>query len=141
MILLEQGQTKSVILTLSESVNFTGSPVYFLFRFYNLTTHDEKLFTASDVSTNIARYNEFNITLTGSSYENLTGGTIHLNTDGEAFYEIYEQLSPTNLYLSGTSGTIIEQGIVQIKGGISPISPIIDKQYSGMTQTYRGYEG
>jgi hypothetical protein len=138
MIKLEQNTTNRTILTLSESVTYTGSPVYFLFRFYNLTTHQEKLFTASDVSTNIVRYNEFNITLTGSSYENLSGGTISLQPDGELYYEVYEQLSPTNLALSGTSGTILEKGMVQVKG--TDLN-IINVSYSGTPNTYIGYEG
>ena len=138
MIKLEQNSTKPVILTLSESVTYTGSPIYFLFRFYNLTSHQEKLFTTPDVSTNIGRYNQFNITLTGSTYENLTGGTISLQPDGELYYEIYEQLSPTNLSLSGTSGTIIEQGLVQVKG---TSFDLINVSYSGTPNTYLGYEG
>lgn len=137
MIKLTQNTSNNVILTLSESVTYTGSPVYFLFRFINQTTKDEKLFTAQDTSTNIVRYNQFNITLTGSTFENLTGGTICINPDGQLFYEVYEQKSPTNLSLSGTSGKIIEQGIVKVEGSLQ--SPII-MSYSGQSQTYMGYQ-
>lgn len=137
MIKLNQNSINSVVLTLSESVTYTGTPVYFLFRFINQTTKEEKLFTAPDTSSNIVRYNQFNITLTGASYENLTNGVININPDGQLFYEVYEQLDPANLSLSGTSGTIIEQGIVKVEGTLQ--SPII-MSYSGQSQTYMGYQ-
>jgi len=137
MIKLTQNQSNRVILTLSESVTYTGSPIYFLFKFTSESTKEEKLFTAQDVSTNIVRYNEFNIILTGSTSENLTGGTININPDGQLFYEIYEQTSPTNLSISGTSGNIIESGIVKVEGILQ--SPIT-MSYSGQSTTFLGYQ-
>lgn len=137
MIQLTQNSENNVILTLSESVTYTGSPIYFLFRFYNLTTHDEKLFTAADISTNIIRYNQFNIILTGNTFQNLTAGTISMAPDGETFYEVYEQINQTNLALSGTSGIILESGIVQVKGtNLNRIT----YSYSGTPNIYLGYQ-
>ncbi len=135
-----QNSVNTIRPTLSESVTYTGSPVYFLFRFYNLTTHVEKLFTATDLSTNIARYNEFNIRLSGSSFENFTASTptINISTDTEIFYEVYEMLNPTNLFISGTSCNILEKGIIRVTGSTYPI---IAKSYTGQSTTYKGYSG
>ena len=134
---LKQNTINPVILTLSESVTYTGNPIYFLFKFVNLTTREEKLFTAQDISNNIVRNNKFNITLTGATSEDLINGIININPDGELFYEVYEQLSPTNLSISGTSGKIIEKGIVQVYGtNLSPIT----MSYSGQAQTFLGYQ-
>jgi hypothetical protein len=137
-MILNNNSTNRVDFTLSESVTYTGSPVYFLFRLYSLTTHEEKLFTATDISNNIQRYNRFNITLTGATYENLTGGTIHIDPIGEYYLDIYQQAMPTNLSLSGVSGGIIERQLVQIKGQDLTITNI---SYSGTPNTYLGYNG
>ena len=137
-MILNQNSSNNVILTLSESVKYTGSPVYFLFRLYNLTTHDEKLFTSPDLSTNIVRYNKFNWILTGSTYENLTGGTISIQPDGELYLDVYEQLTPHNLAISGTSGIVIEKDLVQVKVKGANLDIIT---YSGTPTTYLGYEG
>jgi len=138
MITLEQNKINTnIILTLSEAVTYTASSVYFLFRFIDETTQVEKLFTTSDLSTNIVRFNNFTITVSGSSYENLTGGTINLPIDGKLKYEVYEMLNPTNLYLSGTSGTILETGFVQVSGSTN--MEIINNTYSGSPSTYLVY--
>lgn len=136
-MILKQNQSNTVILTLSESVVVTGSPIYFLFRLYNLTTHQEKLFTSPDLSTNIVRYNKFEWTLTGSSYENLTGGTINIQPDGELYLDVYEQTTPHNLAISGTSGIIIEKQLVQVKGTDLNRFNI---SYSGNSNLYNAYQ-
>lgn len=134
MIFLSQNTINPVYLTLSESVTLTATNVYFLFKFIDETTHSQLLFTAPDLSTNTLRYNLFNITLSGSAYQNLTAGTISLNPDGKYKYEVYEMTGQTNLLVSGTTGTIIEQGIVTVSGtNISDIS----YEYDGLSgQTF-----
>ena len=135
---LNQNTSNTVRLTLSESITLTASPIYFLFKLINQSTNVEKIFTATDTSTNIARYNQFNIILTGSSFENLTGGTINLLPDSEHKYEVYEMLSPTNLFISGTSRTIIEKGIFKVSG---ITTNNIVTSYSGQNTTYNYYTG
>lgn len=126
MILLQQNQANNVYLTLSEKVTLTGSPVYFLFRFKNLTTKDVVLFTAPDSSTAITNFNQFTITLTGSSL-NYTAGTISLHPDGKWQYDCYEMTGQTNLFVSGTTGTILETGIVKVSGtNLSDVSYLYD---------------
>ena len=141
MIHLNQNQENIVYLTLSEAVTLTATPVYFLFRFVSETTNDEILFTAPDITTAITRYNEFNFTLTGATSPNInfTAGTISMSPFGEYIYEVYEMYSPTNLFLSGTSGTILETGIVKLSGATA--STFINQTYTGSPQTYGFYQG
>lgn len=137
MLHLVQSNTTNVRLTLNESITLTGTPVYFLFNFKNETTQDNFYFTATDVSTATTRYNEFQLTLTGSSNVNLTAGTISMNPDGRWTYKVYEQYSNSNLALSGTSGTIIEKGLVTLSG--TSTHDIVENYYSGASQTYNYY--
>jgi hypothetical protein len=132
---LIQNSTNTVDFTLSESTTLTASSVYYLFKLVSTETRDEILFTASDISTNTLRYNRFNITLTGSN-TNYTAGTITLNPDGEYFYYVYEMLDPSNLFLSGTSGTIIENGIINVTGSTSSY---ITNSYTGQSTTFNYY--
>lgn len=136
MIRLGYNQQNRVALNLSEAVTLTGSPVYFLFRFVSDSTNDEKIFVAPDLSTNILRYNRFNIIVTAGT-ENLTASTINLNPKGEYIFTCYEQYSPTNLSLTGTSGVILKQGIVQLTGSSMTY---YDGSYTGQTETYSYYQ-
>ena len=142
MILLNQNSSNIVYLTLSESVpnSFTSTTPYFLFRFVSFTTNNEVLFSAQDISTAITRYNQFVITLTGATAPNLnyTGGTIYMEPAGEWTYEVYPMYSPTNLFLSGTTGTLIEKGIVTLSG--TSASTYITQEYTGETKTYGYYQ-
>lgn len=136
MIRLGQNQINTAYLTLSDSVTLSSNTVYFLFRFVSETTNDEVLFTCPDISTNTLRYNQFNITVTGTT-QNLTAGIINMNPRGEYIYEIYEQYSPTNLALSGTSGVILENGFVQLTGTSMSYTT---QSYTGQSTTYQYYE-
>lgn len=136
MFRLGQNQSNTVYPTVSDSVTLTGTPVYFLFQFVSETTNDEVFFTCPNVSTNIARYDQFNITVTAGT-QNLTAGTINLNPKGEYIYNIYEMYSQTNLDLSGTTGVILETGIVQLTG--TSLS-YITQNYTGQTGTYDFYQ-
>lgn len=135
-LVLNQNSVNYIYPTLSESITLTATPVYFLFHFKSETTQEEIWFTSPDLSTNTIRNNKFQITLTGSVYQNLTAGTISMNPSGKWTYEAYEMLSQTNLALSGTSGTILEYGQVQLVG--TPIN-IVDEYYSGQSTTYDYY--
>lgn len=133
---LNQNSSNYIYPTLSESITLTATPVYFLFNFVSETTQEDIWFTAEDLSTNTIRYNKFQITLTGSSYQNLTAGTISMNPAGKWTYKVYEMLNQTNLELSGTTGTVLEYGQIQVVD--TPVV-IIDEYYSGQSTTYSYY--
>lgn len=138
MILLNQNTSNRVRITVTDNISLTATPIYYLFRFVDYTTNDQILFTTENVTTAITRYDEFIVTLTGSSnWQNLTGGTIYMEPKGEWRYEVYEQYSQTNLSLSGTSGRILEQGIVIVSG--TPLT-YTTQNYSGMSTTYSYYQ-
>lgn len=141
MILLNQNTTNNVYLTLSESVTLTGSPVYFLFNFTNETTKDEVNFIANNVSSNIVRYDKFEITLTASTAPNIdyTNGVISLDPYGKWNYKVYEQLSSTNLNVENANG-IIEYGIVKVNADNTINTDAIIQEYTGMTDTYFYYQ-
>jgi hypothetical protein len=141
MIVLNQNSSNNVYLTLSESVTLSANTVYFLFRLTDETTKEEVLFTAPDLSTNLYRYNKFNITLTGSTAPNIdyTNGIISLNPYGKWNYEVYEQLSSTNLFLSGATGPI-EYGIVKVNPSNAINADGVIAEYTGMTDTFYYYQ-
>lgn len=130
---------ENVILTLSENVTLTAGTVYFLFKFTDEEKNTDLLFSASDESTNIIRYNKFTITLTGETETNLTGGTINFGC-GKFKYEVYEMSDRNNLLIDGTTGIILEKGIVQINGCDETI---ITKSYDPGTtyKKYKSYNG
>ena len=142
MMLLNQNSSNIVYLTLSDAVpnSFTSTTPYFLFRLVSFTTNDEVLFSAQDISTATTRYNQFVITLTGATSPNLnyTGGTIHMEPAGEWWYEAYVMYNPLNLFLSGTTGTILEKGIATLSG--TSASTYITQEYTGQSTTYGYYQ-
>ena len=93
MILINKNTTNKVILTLSEKTTLTNAK--YLFEITNDMSNAVKCFIASDISTNKVRYNEFdfieNVT------ENLLNGTFSLLLSGFYKYNVYEQVSTTNL--------------------------------------------
>lgn len=141
MIVLNQNASNNVYLTLSESVTLNANTVYFLFKFVDETSKEEVIFTASDVSTNTIRYNLFNITLTASTASNIdyTNGIISLSPFGKWTYEVYNQLSSTNLDLNNASGPI-EKGIVTVNALNTINVDGIVNEYTGMTETYNYYQ-
>lgn len=118
-LLLKQDQSNRVAVTLNENTTLTGSTFYL----WNMTSDDsgESIqFIATDVSTNLFRYNQFNIILTGSSFTNLTAGTINTSQNGTYKYEIHQQNSNTNLLTASASG-IVELGRIVVSGtSVSP---------------------
>ncbi len=79
MIKLEQNTINDVVLTLREMT--TISNPFYLFEFVSDDTNESKVFTASDVSTNKGRYNEFKIELSDGT-ERLPKGGIKTNLKG-----------------------------------------------------------
>jgi hypothetical protein len=136
-IKLVNGQTNRWVMPISEAVTLTSTTVYFLFKLTDHTTNDDSYFTAPDISTNIINHNEFSITLTGSAYTNLTAGTISLHK-GRYDYRVYEMEDASNLSITGTTGTILKQGIVSVFGETPETH--IDSEYTGSTISYTYYD-
>src|SRR3989304_9771355 len=135
MIFLNKSATTNVILTLSELTTLTGS-TYYLFNFISDDNQSSMFFTAPDISSNTERYNEFSITEGPAVTQNLTAGTIHLETPGYYQYKIYQMTGQTNIDLSGAtlsnanSDGYIESGKVLLSG--SSLYNITT-QYTGAT--------
>lgn len=113
MILLQSMSSNTVTLTLGENSTLTGSNLNFLFRLINDDSNDEKIFIASDLTAE-TRYNLFTWNLTGSTNEELTAGTFNVDI-GWGKYLVYEQVSNTNLNLSGVT-RMIENGKYYVSG-------------------------
>ena len=115
MITIEKNSINTVILTLTEKSTLLN-PEY-LFEFTSTSNYDNIVrFIAVDTSVYKSRYNSFEITESGTTYVNLTGGTINLTPNGMWNYKVYEQVSgTTNLNISGTTG-VVEVGKVIVTG-------------------------
>lgn len=117
MIVLNQDKINTVVVTLCEKVTLTGD-TYFLFELISDDSNESKLFTGFDISTNKSRYNQFNVTLTGGT-EDLLNGVVTLPINGSYDYKVYEQTSPTNLDISGTT-SVVEIGKALVIGDKLP---------------------
>lgn len=126
MIKIIQNNSNRCVFTLNEKTTLTGDSIYYLFEFISDSTNDSVLFTGNDISGNKDRFNEFSIVETGSTFVNLTASTVNLEPTGFWKYNVYQQTSPTNLSISGTSG-IVEMGKAQVIGTEVPTKVI----YSG----------
>jgi L-lysine 2,3-aminomutase len=126
MIHILKNTVNDCVFTLRENSslwNISGITPYYLFQFTSENTNQSIYFTATDITpqSSITRYDEFYIIETGSTYQNLTAGTINLNPGGYYTYQIYEQVNPYNLSVANTQ-SMVEKGIVQVSGetGYSP---------------------
>ncbi len=96
MIFLEQNSINNVVVSLqSNSTLFTYSGIqpYYLFEFKSPTTNATLRFVSDNIASVSARtsYDEFNITTSGASYQNISAGTINLNPGIFWQYQIFEQ--------------------------------------------------
>lgn len=128
MIKINKDSINTSVFTLCDREILTATTKYYLFNFINDDTEDDYYFVGDDISTSPCNYNEFLITETGTTFVNLTASTINLDR-GFYQYKVYEQLSPTNLSISGTSGVVLENGKVQVIGEEFPTKDY----YSGDT--------
>tara|TARA_R110002050_G_scaffold11858_2_gene39487 strand:- start:1012 stop:1416 length:405 start_codon:yes stop_codon:yes gene_type:complete len=133
MIVLNKNSTSKIVLTLSENVTLTA-PVYFLFEIISDDTKESVFFTAEDISSNVCRYNEFDITLTSGATDN-TIGLINLELNGYYKYNVYQQDIEFNLDPTLTSG-IIENGKLYVKGDIKPIKSTYNDNDNNTYITY-----
>ena len=133
MILLEQNTINKVVVTLREFT--TISNPYYLFEFISDDTNEPLIFTTADISTNKTRYNEFNIELTTST-EDLLNGVVKMPLKGYYTYNIYSQVSATNLYLANIT-ELVEVGKVYVNDTIKPVKTT----YNGEDNTKTVYNG
>ena len=133
MIRLEPNTVNSVVVTLTELA--TLATPYYLFEFIKDDTNETKIFTASNVSVSRSRYDEFNITTTTGT-EDLLTGVIDLKTKGYYTYNIYEQVSSTNLDLANIT-SLVEVGKVYMNDVKNPVR----KEYEDQTNTKKVYNG
>jgi len=120
MIFLNKNQSNTVILTLTDKSRLL-TPTY-IFELTNDTDKNEVIFSAPDLSTFKCKYNRFDIIESGSTFTNLTGGTINLNRVGFWDYKVYETTGST-LNISDTTGRILEQGKVYVNGVADDVLP------------------
>jgi hypothetical protein len=111
MIVIQQGQPNTIILTLTEKCTLS-SPV-FLFELSNDESKVKQYFIAADTSDFTYRYNQFIITEKADP-DNLQG-EVNLPLSGYYHYTIYEQNSTTNLDPNNAAGTV-ETGKVKVIG-------------------------
>ena len=122
MIYLQDGTVNNVVVTATENVTLNGT-AFFLFEFISDNTLKPIYFTAEDVSTNICRYNQFNIQLVDSTSGliNPLVGIINLEINGYYKYNIYQQEDEFNLDPLLADG-IVENGKVYVLGDLKPVT-------------------
>ena len=108
MILLEPTTANTVSLSLAE--NSELATPYYLFELISDDSNVSTIFTAANVSTNKLRYDSFVITTTTGA-EDLLNGVIKLVTKGYYTYNVYDQVSATNLDLANIT-SLVEVGKV-----------------------------
>ena len=124
LILIQSTSGQVNTMTLSERVTLT-SP-YFLLRLICDTTKTETSCIISDVSPYTYRYNKFLITEKANPTR--INGEVYLPTIGGYTYEVYEQLSSTNLdYTLCDNTTPIEIGVLKVY----PLSSTATTIYTG----------
>jgi hypothetical protein len=106
MIRLNLG-SNVVVLTLSEKV--TIATPKFLFEFINNQTQQKYYCISADTSLYTDRYNKFNIIVKTTTPSPLIG-EIQIPLGDEYTYNVYEQVSSTNLNPSGLN--VVENGLM-----------------------------
>ena len=133
MILLDQDTINQSVFTLSELTTIENP--YYLFEFISDDSNDSVIFTGVDVSTNKSRYNKFEIELT-SSTEDLLNSVIKLPLKGFYKYNVYSQVSATNLDLANVT-KLVETG----KAYVLDVVSIITETYTGGNNDKIVYNG
>ena len=131
MILLQENAVNNVVLSLREVSTLT-SP-YYVFVFTNDDTGVSKIFTGIDISTNVVRYNEFNIEV--NPVEDLEDSVVDLEK-GFYKYKIYTTAVQNDLDLSNVEG-LVESGKVYVDGD----EQLVKSFYSGGNNTKVVYNG
>jgi hypothetical protein len=107
MILINKNASNTIVFTASEYA--TISSPFYVFELQNQLTKERTYFTSTNISTATTRYDMFSITETGSTYVNLTAGTINLAV-GSYNYNIYEN----DVQTLSITGNVCERGVLRI---------------------------
>lgn len=134
MLYLQVNTVNTVVLTLQEKATL-AAPVYYLFVFTSDDTNDTKIFTGVDTSTNLTRYNRFDIEITTGT-ENLLNSVINMEPNGFWKYTIYEMSSSTNLD-PALCTSVVETGKVYLQGPPVPTTT----EYTPDSDTKYYYKG
>ena len=115
MLQITRGTNNTLILTLTEKTTLVGAK--YLVKMVSRSSRGIKRFILpSDQSSFTDRFNKFTLTET-SGTEILTSGTVTLQPTGWWEYDIYEQLSSTNLDETKSDNKVaIENGLARITG-------------------------
>lgn len=134
MIYLKTNTINEVFLTLYEKsvIIQSGGTPYYLFEFYNQSNRTYKYFFPQVLSSN-SRFDLVKIIVSGSTSENLTAGTVSLNSGTHYDYRIYEK-SNMNLFV-GSNDKLLEQGICTVSGTTSTLF----NTYTGSTNNFNIY--
>lgn len=130
MLQIARGTNNTIILTLNESKTLENP--YYLMKMVSRDSRTTKTFIlSSDQSSYTDRFNKF--VITESATEILTSGTVTLKPTGIWYWEVYEQLSSTNLNVNSADNQIpIESGQAKVTGTVDTI-----KIYNGQTKEYK----
>lgn len=129
MLIIVQGQANDIIVTLKEKQTLTNPN--FLFVFKNKQSKIVATCIAPDTSDFTYRYNEFSITET--VLPNGLNAEVYLPNVNEHHYEVYEQVSATNLNPS-LADNILEIGFVKVFGTKTVIPYFVSHETSLVTE-------
>ena len=132
MIRLDKQKTNNVVLTLTEKSEYylLNVPNYYLFVVENEGTQQSVKFTADDLSDIPERYNYFRIQefYNNTNPNDLLDGKIYLTGNtSEWRYKVYESDTPFSadtLDIQYTTGKILEEGRLQVRGNDARINDI-----------------
>lgn len=132
MIRLDKQRTNNVVLTLTEKSEYylLNVPNYYLFVVENEGTQQSVKFTAEDLSDIPERYNYFRIQefYNNTDPNDLLDGKIYLTGNtSEWRYKVYESDTPFSadtLDIQYTTGKILEEGRLQVRGNDAKINDI-----------------
>lgn len=127
-IALNKNSVNIITPTLFEKT--TLSPVYYLFEFINKQTFAKSYCIPTELSTELQRYNKFSIEDTANPVA--LSGEVDLSA-GSYEYNVYEQLSSTNLVPTGLD--IVEAGMCKVYDSTThtnteyPVAAVTNTQY------------
>ncbi len=105
MIHLNRETINTIYVTLTEKT--TIDPVSYIFKFTNENTDKSIEFLSAELSTNITRYNQFNVTTTDVLVnQDVNNGIIYLTEEGQYSYTIFEADADDIAAWTGTTTTL-----------------------------------
>ena len=143
MIHLNRETVNTIYVTLTEKT--TINPVFYIFKFTNENTDKSIEFLSAELSTNITRYNKFNVTTTDTLLsQDVDNGIIYLTEEGQYSYVVFEATADDIIAWTGTTTTLatVETGKVFLSSttGWNPGDTINDT-YTNTTPDKIAYQG